>query len=179
MLMKRIIPVAVVFAFLWIAGVAHAVPYTWTDKRVAWQYLKEGESFRYVHDLGSSFTPGVDKITSAELYVAFVDCDGQNEKALVDIGGDGSIDKTYRNFTLVIDSLDVTIQGLVRLNADGKLEVVITSKTGDFTFLGSVLVAYGDKGTAPVPEPATMLLLGSGLLGMGVYSRFRAKGAKR
>jgi hypothetical protein len=57
---------------------------------------------------------------------------------------------------------------------DGTLNVWISSLWGDFYVDKSELIVYGDDGeVAPVPEPATILLMGTGLLGLVAYSRKR------
>jgi hypothetical protein len=43
--------------------------------------------------------------------------------------------------------------------------------TSDNLFSVSEIQAYGSSSTDPVPEPATMFLLGSGLIGLAGYGR--------
>ena len=50
--------------------------------------------------------------------------------------------------------------------------IYVTGGPDDFTLGNSPPTGFAANGT-PIPEPATMLLLGSGLLGMGVYARRR------
>ena len=69
---------------------------------------------------------------------------------------------------------DIDIIGLMSLNFNfftpGELNLTLTAIEGDFYFYGASLTA-GD--TAPVPEPATILLLGGGLAGLAFYRRKR------
>lgn len=61
---------------------------------------------------------------------------------------------------------------LSSLQADGKLVVDIVRESGDFYFEGSSVVARGER-TASVPEPATLTLVGLGMIGAAALSRRR------
>lgn len=62
---------------------------------------------------------------------------------------------------------DIEVNALAELNADGRLEVSVTSLLGDFYVGDSTLNVV----TAAVPEPAIVALFGLGLLGLGFARR--------
>jgi hypothetical protein len=175
---KYYVAVCVLFLIFGLGGFAGATPYTWVDTfdpcdiRVGWF-----DSLKYEHDLTDNtpvpFAIGEDFIYSYSLTVRLYDDGGFldlpeiayiNQPGLL---GDGFYDFSYEN-----RELGWSLAGLIELNLLGQLSVSIDSWFGDFYFDYSQLTARGEN-NAPVPEPATMLLLGSGLIGLAGFGRKR------
>lgn len=162
------------------AGIAGATPCTWTDTIDGDVYVASFGSYSYQHDItDDGFVPLVDFATNYVLTIGLYD-DNRGidewfgcEVAFVDqtgLLGDGSYSFAYEN-----QDFGASILGLVQINLLGTLDVTIQSLWGDFCFGQSVLTAYGESNSAPVPEPASMILLGTGLLGLAGYGRKKFK----
>lgn len=169
-------------------GVAQATPAVWSDLYDPSDVLiNKGDKLHFEHELGG-YRPGIDSIYGASLTVWLYDDnvfgdtrfgDG-NEKVKFDFDGTGwtaatEVNGIGANLGWLDDLFEQTLSfhSLVALLSDGLLDVTVKGTNGDFRFDKSLLVAYGDR--AKVPEPATVALLGAGLLGMALMQRRRRR----
>ncbi len=183
--MKKISIVMVsLLLVLGLAGAAGAVPTTWTDTIDVFSgqdYVKIPPSATYTHDItdgANGFSGylmgGDDIIWDYSLNIALFDDGGRYDGyEIAFVNQPGIIGDGFYNFAYNNNVFGWSLAGLISLNAMGNLTVTISSWLGDFYLDASTLVAHGDNGTAPVPEPATLILLGTGLLGIVGANRKR------
>ena len=181
-----------------LAGGAMAVPMTWVDVVDESPDIKIPPSYTLTHDISdidsgsfsSWWTGGNDTISSfnflVELYDDNVGTTKQFGNFYYTFPDSVEIGTAYTGSTGLLGSyilhmgensfggdLFSNFLATADLRIDGKINLTISSIVGDFYFDKSTLTVHGDNGTAPVPEPATMLLFGTGLAGLAAVARRR------
>ena len=167
-----------VFGFMMLLGgvatTAHAITFvdSWNPNPNI-NLSSSNRTYTYTHNiLDNGFNPLTDTLTSANLALTFTDDDSDFlcpflcECENISIALDG----TNNNFE--VDTGIASFNVLAKL-ADGMLNVVINWHDGDIRFDDSTLTAVATRSAAQVPEPASFILLGLGLLGTGWVARRR------
>lgn len=179
--MKRIIAAFCFVATMSVAGIASAIPYTWTDTinlgdpgvlLDSWN-----ERVTLVHNITDgpvAFNRGWDTVSDYQLIIDLSNFD-KSMKSTAAINLPGSSTDTYFNFSLDDAVIGASIEGIAMLNATGHLSLTIINARGAFYVEESELIANGNDIPGAVPEPATFVLLGGGLLGLGIFGRRKMK----
>ena len=153
----------------------------YTDTFQAGHYLMDpwgaNRTVSWTFDInGDGFDPATQDVTSASVAFNFED----DRDGWIPITEWAHLDVGLNSFFWEVDtgSISFAISSLVTLSDYGTVDASLTALWGDFYFNSSTLYANGtapldDPAAAPVPEPATILLMGVGLLGLVGYSRKR------
>jgi hypothetical protein len=180
--MRALLSLACGGALLAMASAANAVPVSFTTSHTpgGGSVFMSGANPTYSFTLdittlaAGAFDSATDTLSFAEISFAFADDDDSPaEHVWVTVDGTIFVNNDWANTTYTFDNgSQVTL--LSALQADGQLFVEIERQNGDFFFLGSDLVARGERvadNPVPTPEPGTLGVLGVCLAGAWLARR--------
>ncbi len=184
MLVRRLLGLVILIFGLMVASSSNATSVAWDQ---IWfpngVFLTEGASMSYTHDLtsgnsglhGDPFDPNADCVLTADLWVKFFDDFSlqylfTREKVKVYMDGTLVETRTLPDHFFEIPFFGFEIEhfgvNLAFIQDDGMLDVRLKAKKGDFSVLYSKLLITHEECNDPVPEPATLAMIGAGALAM-------------
>jgi hypothetical protein len=164
---QHLIAFSLMISIFFLCGTALAVPFTWAHTVNASHYIGWFSSYSYEHNLNGLTLAEGDVITGYTLAISLKD-DNDCLPEIAKIYLPGIMSDVIYHFD---NNNPFGWDGSLSLNHLGTLNIKITSLLGDFFFDKSILTATGYSNTAPVPEPASMLLFGTGLIVFGLAGR--------
>lgn len=167
------------FAF---ATSAHAIPIT-VDSTVTNYQLDASKTNNSIsldfniNALLASFNASLNDINSAMLTFIFSDPNKGSETYTISVAMNGQTvssdnSNSVNNGGTKTEPILLNTASLGDLKADGMISALVTAKTGEFYIDSASLTA--EVTPTAVPEPATLALLGMGLLGVGAMRRRRS-----
>lgn len=164
------------FAF---ATSAHAIPIT-VDSTVTNYQLDASKTNNSIsldfniNTLLASYNASLNAINSAMLTLIFSDPNSGSETYTISVAMNGQT-VSHNNVNhggTKTEAIPLNTASLGDLKADGMISALVTANTGEFYIDSASLTA--EVTPTAVPEPATLALLGMGLLGVGAMRRRRS-----
>ncbi len=134
-------------------------------------YMKGYQSDSWTFDITDyGFNPKTQDVTEATVLLNLTD-DSYDWYEVAYLNLEGNTFSWKFLWEVDTGSKSFKIDSLITLSDSGTIDCTLIAVGGDFYFNNATLTA--EATTAPVPEPASILLMGAGLIGLIGYNRKR------